>query len=195
MKTLKEKAKEVGINYTTIRSRIYILNWNEEKALSTPARKRHCIKSGEQFGRLTVIGMVGRNKWSMALFKCRCSCGNETIVIASNLNSGTTQSCGCLQKENIIKAKTTHGLRHHPLYDIWKAMFRRCYNVNSKDYKDYGMRGIFVCRRWRDIAKFIKDVGKKLKGTSMDRVNNDGSYGPWNFRWATAIQQANNKRS
>lgn len=73
-------------------------------------------------------------------------------------------------------------------------MRQRCENPNNSRYADYGGRGIRVCKRWADFRNFIADMGKKPEGSSLDRRNNDGDYKPSNCRWATAKQQANNRR-
>jgi len=79
----------------------------------------------------------------------------------------------------------------------------RCNNPNHKSYKDYGGRGIKVCERWSNgedglsgYECFILDVGKRPSNKhSIDRYpDNDGDYGPHNFRWATRFQQNTNQR-
>jgi 5-methylcytosine-specific restriction endonuclease McrA len=54
---------------------------------------------GQKFSRLEVIADAGNNKWSESLWKCKCDCGNEVIVVGDGLRSGHTKSCGCLQRE------------------------------------------------------------------------------------------------
>lgn len=80
-------------------------------------------------------------------------------------------------------------------YDVWYAMKARCTNPNHPKYKDYGARGIGVCKRWlNSYTNFLKDMGAKPDGLSLDRINNNSGYKPSNCRWATAKIQANNKR-
>lgn len=72
----------------------------------------------------------------------------------------------------------------------------RCNNPNSKAYKNYGGRGISVCKSWSEsFESFIRDVGYPPgKGYSLDRINNDGDYSPGNVRWATQLEQSRNTR-
>ena len=114
-------------------------------------------KTGRQFGRLTVLVLEGKNRHKQSLWRCRCSCGRETIVTSFNLTSGMTRSCGCGHLTPDIK---THGRSKTREFSIWANMVARCHHSRNKSYRFYGARGITVCEAWReDFAAFLADVG------------------------------------
>lgn len=149
--------------------------------------------TGLRFGRLKVLKLMPeRSKRRYALWSCICDCGTEIVVSGGNLRSGNSTSCGCQRRDSITK----HGLHKHELYNSWLKMIHRCENPNSKNY---GGRGIKVCKRWRSFAAFLKDILKDLgprpPGKTLDRYpDNDGDYKPGNVRWAHQFQQVHNKR-
>lgn len=152
---------------------------------------------GKVFNRLTVIEDVGRGKQGHVLWRCECSCGNSVVTCSADLRQGNTQSCGCLMIDQVKEANTTHGLRKHPLYNVWLKMKDRCFNPKANSYENYGGRGITVCDRWKDsLENFIEDVYPKYKeGLQLDRINNDGNYEPDNVRWVTNQQNSMNRGS
>jgi hypothetical protein len=93
---------------------------------------------------------------------------------------------------------TVRHRERNPLYKTWEGMLARCENPASKDYKNYGARGIRVCAEWHDFKTFAADIerllGPKPAGYSIDRKDNSGNYEGVNVRWASAKEQANNRR-
>lgn len=84
----------------------------------------------------------------------------------------------------------------HPLYKLWNGLVRRCTAETSKDYVEYGARGIRVCDEWLDFWKFIEDMGDRpSQKHSVERLDVNGNYEKSNCVWATPAQQARNKRS
>jgi hypothetical protein len=90
----------------------------------------------------------------------------------------------------------THGDTKSIEYRTWANMMYRCYNPHAEKYPNYGGRGIGVAIRWHKYENFLADMGRRpADKTSLDRFDNDGWYTYSNCRWATAKQQANNRRT
>ncbi len=146
--------------------------------------------TGERFGRLTVAKLKGKSERGTSVWICLCDCGIKTDAGVGNLRSGNVQSCGCLETD----AKTTHGMRGTPEYEVWKAMWQRCTNPRNKNHATYKDRT--PPESWRDFAAFIADIGMRpAPGYSLERIDNTKPYGPGNTAWIPAGQQARNTKA
>lgn len=153
----------------------------------------------KKFGRLVVLKKLSTDKYGNYYWLCKCGCGEEKSIRGNSLKSGATQSCGCLQKEIIIERLTKH--RHairekrSRVYRTWQNMIQRCTNLKHNCYKDYGGRGIQVCKRWRKFENFLEDMGIPENGLTLDRIDNNGNYCKENCSWVTSKQNNRNKRN
>jgi len=157
---------------------------------------------GNRYGRLFVVGLESVTTGGHAMWLCHCRCGSLTIVRTSSLVNGHTQSCGCIQREAAIETgmlNSRHGAcrtdRHGTVeYRTWRKMKERCYNPRDKRYKDYGGRGVTVCKRWLDFASFLEDMGFRPSGYSIERIDVDGNYEPGNCVWLPMKDQWKTRR-
>lgn len=157
---------------------------------------------GQRFNRFTVVGgPIKKNR--RIYWRCRCRCGNERIVIGYNLTSGHSKSCGCYHSEvksqDLKKLNTKHNHSNRDntsrIYGIWGSMIQRCTNPIRKGYKNYGGRGITVCKRWHNFENFLNDMGEPPSPKhTLDRIDNDGNYCKENCTWSTRMEQCNNTR-
>lgn len=154
--------------------------------------------SGSRYGRLLVMKRVTNSPAGKTRWQCVCDCGEQVEVVGSNLRRGTTTSCGCAQREAVGSLSKTHGMSTHPLYKVWLGQRNRCRNPNSHKWSAYGGRGIRFAEVWDDFSVWLEYVlalpfyGDPKR--SLDRIDNDGNYEPGNLRWATASEQASNRR-
>lgn len=148
--------------------------------------------TGQKFARLTFVKEVGGRVWEVV-----CDCGTVFTVLYSSVKTGNTSSCGCLKREATVlrnKAGAKEG-RQTREYKIWGGIKTRCYNTKAKKYKEYGARGIYMSEEWRNsFDVFYADMGPSPSNKhSIDRIENSKGYERGNCRWATAIEQGNNK--
>lgn len=157
--------------------------------------------NGTKIGRLTLVSSFHKpSKWGNVLWwNCLCDCGAETTARLIIMKTGLKLSCGCLRKEMASarsKSMSLHNMSKTPEHRIWSGMIDRCRNPKSKDYRNYGGRGIKVFDGWAEsFISFFNHIGcRPSKSHSLDRINNEGNYEPGNVRWATTREQGRNKR-
>jgi hypothetical protein len=158
------------------------------------------IEVGKKYNRLTAIKFVKRNKKRDQYWKFKCECGGEKTIRAYCVIHGYTKSCGCISHEihrvgNRTKFRQKkHGLYGTRTYTSWHQMKQRCNNSKNPRYKDYGGRGIKVCKEWSEFKKFYEDMGDRPENKTLDRIDCDGDYNNNNCKWSTTLEQAHNKR-
>ena len=148
--------------------------------------------TGKRFGRYTVLYRTDNDKFGNAVWMCQCDCGTIKAVNGGALRKGVTVSCGCFHRDKVTQISTTHGKSRTKLFSTWQHMKARCNNPNHKHYKYYGGKGIKLCPEWEhDFSSFEQWAINNgyAEGLTIDRINPDKGYEPFNCRWATRQEQ------
>ena len=146
---------------------------------------------------------------SKRMAKVRCACKRRRTIRLSLLRKHV-KSCGCWKREAArkqiainrpaINARLTHGGTTPeliPLYRVYRRMLQRCSNPRVHNFKNYGGRGITVAPEWagpNGFSTWLRQMGPRPRKCTLDRVDNDGPYAPWNCRWASRKTQRANQR-
>lgn len=86
------------------------------------------------------------------------------------------------------KGNYKHGMYGTPTYKSWSEMKHRCGNNKRGNYAN-----VTYCKEWADFRNFLRDMGERPDGTTLDRINPHGNYEPSNCRWADIVTQENNR--
>lgn len=148
---------------------------------------------GQKFGRLEVLSYEGVNRKHDTIWKCKCDCGKEHIVVGWRLKNGNIKSCGCYKDECVSRRMKKHGKSNTKLYKIYATIKQRCYNPNARAYRWYGKKGIQMCKEWYDdFSKFEAWAMRNgyKEGLSIDRLDSNKDYMPSNCEWVTLSENA-----
>lgn len=159
--------------------------------------------TGEVIGEWTVIRRY-TDKMHPTRWVCICSCGNTHNVLARSLKDKSSTNCGCKTPEKLSVANKKHGGAsdgcNTPEYQSFIAMMHRCYNPDRVTWDNYGARGITVEEEsWLEespngFLNFLRDMGIRPIGHSLDRIDVNKGYSIDNCRWADSSTQAYNRR-
>lgn len=165
-----------------------------------PKNPRFTNLAGRKFGLWLVLSYAGYGPCGNMFWNCRCSCGMKRMVSGGALVRRATRGCRTCRT-------ALHLMTNTPEHRAWRNMKERCTTPTHQVYRQYGKRGIKVCKRWAArFLDFFEDMGPKPSPKhSLDRIDNDGNYScgkckqckkrgwPMNCRWATSVTQNRNK--
>jgi hypothetical protein len=156
-----------------------------DEALKKSYVKKFVNLNGKIIGRLTIIergsDYISPNGYKRIQWLCKCECGNIKLISSSSLLSGNCKSCGCYQKDNIIKNVTLEFGRaaFNSIYATYKIDAEKRnleFELSKLEFKEIIDRNCFYCNcSPSQIKKNIHNAGDYIYN-GIDRVNNDKGY-------------------
>lgn len=171
--------------------RDYAPRITEEIEVELPKRAKDW--TNVRVGNVVALRPVQYTEHHTIVWECMCDCGKRHTKTSSVLKRGVSY---CANNCPLKPTNATHGQSYTREYRAWVAMKSRCNNPASKNYADYGGRGICVAPEWEsDFSAFLGYIGSapSTKHT-VDRIDPDADYRPGNVRWATQKEQCRNRR-
>lgn len=149
--------------------------------------------TGEILKGCLFIGYIGSGLWRVRL-GCGCTANKKLNEVTAN--KFQTKRCrSCVTKSRNMKHG--HSFRENKTitYNSWLAMRRRCSDPANNRYHLYGGRGIKYDPSWDDFSVFLKDMGEKPIGYSLEREDVDKDYCKDNCSWIPSSEQSSNRKT
>lgn len=148
--------------------------WQRERTREN--RRKNLL--GRKFGRLVVVGDTGKPaKTNGVPWKVRCECGTECEVCSSNLVTGNTQSCGCLQREKARRGCQPGDAAKHSILEKYKNTAKRkgyIWALTNDLFYTLISKPCYYCGKEPSASRADKDG--VLQANGVDRKDNTRGY-------------------